>query len=73
MLKHKIFNLFKARQIEGIIFRGVIFFVLSVMKWIDYIQEKDGRFLIGGVLFGIMTLFTLNDYLKYKKENKELN
>jgi hypothetical protein len=67
MFKSKIFNLLKTTKIEGIIFRAIVFLTLSINKWVDYSNTKQGIDLIGGLLFTIMLLFLIDDYNEYKK------
>ncbi len=72
IFQHKIFNIFDTRKLEGVIFKGLIMFLVSVFFFYNYSESKDGMKFIMGIVTAILALFTIDDYLNLKK-NKPIN
>ncbi len=67
IFKHKTFNILKIRTIEGIVFRGLLRLVFVILLWFKYIRNPNGSTLVVAICISLYTLFTIDDYLEYKK------
>ncbi len=56
-----------------LIFIIVVLTIDAVMNFYQYREEKEGMKLTGGILFGAMALFFINELYTFIKNQKRIN
>lgn len=53
-----------------LVFAVMFFATISVIKFLDFVAEKNGMKLITGIFFGIAAIFYLGEIYKFNKIKK---
>jgi len=51
----------------------VLLVLITVFNFIDFYEKKDGMKMIGGIVFGFMSVFYAFDLYDYLKNKKRIN